>query len=83
MLKRIRKKIDTWITQKIENCVTPRQYGKALSGSLQKYWSYRIGNDRVICEIDDTNRIIHIITIGHHSDIYSQMIPEEDIIYAT
>lgn len=48
------KKIDTWITQRIENSVTPRQYGKALSGSLQKYWSYHIGNDRVICEIDDT-----------------------------
>ena len=49
------KKIDTWIIHNLKNCIVPRQYGKSLSGQLQRYWSYRVGNYRIICEIDDEN----------------------------
>lgn len=75
------KKIDTWITQHLNNCIAPRQYGKALSGSLQKYWAYRVGNYRIICEIDDENKTIYIITIGHRCDIYNKIVREDELIY--
>ena len=77
------KKIDTWILHNLKNCIVPRQYGKSLSGQLQRYWSYRVGNYRIICEIDDENKRIYIMTIGHRSDIYDKMIREEDILYET
>lgn len=33
-------------------------------------WRIRVGNHRVIYEIDDTNRIVTILHIGHRRDIY-------------
>lgn len=75
------KVINQWICRYLRDCQNPRSYGKALSGSLQKYWVYRIGHYRVICEIDDKHQIIQIITIGHRSDIYVKMIREEENLY--
>ncbi|WP_050636662.1 type II toxin-antitoxin system RelE family toxin [Candidatus Stoquefichus sp. SB1] len=75
------KVINQWICRYLRDCQNPRSYGKALSGSLQKYWVYRIGHYRVICEIDDKHQIIQIITIGHRSDIYVKMVREEENLY--
>ena len=47
------------------------------------YKRQRVGNYRIICEIDDENKRIYIMTIGHRSDIYDKMIREEDILYET
>lgn len=57
------KVINQWICRYLRDCQNPRSYGKALSGSLQKYWVYRIGHYRVICEIDDKHQIIQILPL--------------------
>lgn len=75
------KVIRKWVSKNLLNSANPRQHGKALSGSLQRYWAYRVGNYRIVCEIDDENKTIHIITIGHRSDIYDKIIREEDTLY--
>jgi len=45
-------------------------FGKALKGNLGDYWRYRVGNYRLIAEINDEEIIIIIIGIGHRRDIY-------------
>ncbi len=34
-------------------------------------WRIRVGNYRVVYEIDDTKREINVLHIGHRRDIYS------------
>ena len=62
--------IKSWITKNLINCENPRLHGKALTGNLSKYWRYRIGDYRLICEIHDSELVIIAVTIGHRKEIY-------------
>lgn len=48
----------------------PRSRGKALTGQWRTYWRYRVGNYRVICEINDASVTIVAVRLGHRSTIY-------------
>jgi mRNA interferase RelE/StbE len=48
----------------------PRGLGKALHASLENYWSYRVGDYRLICEIKDQVLVVLVVEIGHRSDDY-------------
>jgi mRNA interferase RelE/StbE len=45
--------------------------GEALQGdNLGDYWKYRIGNYRVIAEIQDRQVRVLVIRVGHRSKVY-------------
>lgn len=48
----------------------PRSRGKGLTGELHGIWRYRIGNYRVLCQINNTALNILILDADHRSDIY-------------
>ncbi|MFZ1157033.1 MAG: type II toxin-antitoxin system RelE/ParE family toxin [Candidatus Sulfotelmatobacter sp.] len=48
----------------------PRTLGKALSGPLGTLGRYRIGDYRVICEIQHSSVTILVIRIGHRGEVY-------------
>jgi len=59
-----------WIDKNLDGCDNPRLYGKPLEQSLKGYWRYRIGDYRLIADIQDNLLIIEIIRAGHRRDIY-------------
>ncbi len=61
-----------WLEKNVENSTNPRQYGKGLIGDKSGQWRYRIGNYRVICEIEDSRVIVLVLEIGHRRDIYNK-----------
>ena len=65
-----RKLIKSWIEKNLLNTTDPRQHGKALTGTLGQYWRYRVGDYRILAEINDTEVVIIIIEIGHRREIY-------------
>lgn len=75
------KKIDTtqqriivnWIAKNLENTNDPRIFGKSLKGNLKDYWRYRVGNYRIIAEINDDEVKVLIIEVGHGKDIYKNI----------
>ena len=48
----------------------PERYGKPLTGNLKGLWSYRVGNFRIIFQMQNLNKIVFIITIRHRRDVY-------------
>ncbi len=48
----------------------PRSRGKALTGSKQGLWRYRIGDYRIICRIEDEALVILAVELGHRREIY-------------
>lgn len=48
----------------------PRSRGKGLSANLAGTWRYRIGNYRVLVEIQDQQLVIVAIEVGHRSTVY-------------
>lgn len=59
-----------WITKNLVDCENPRSHGKALKGNLKNQWRYRVGNYRILCDIEDDRLVILVINVGHRRDIY-------------
>lgn len=65
------KRIRNYLRDRIAILDNPRQSGKALQGStLGDFWRYRVGNYRIICELQDHKLIVLVVGIGHRSEIY-------------
>ncbi|WOP19296.1 type II toxin-antitoxin system RelE/ParE family toxin [Raineyella sp. LH-20] len=48
----------------------PRSRGKALTGTLAGLWRYRIGDWRVVVDIQDSRLVIVALDIDHRSQVY-------------
>ena len=49
----------------------PRASGKNVVGPiLGSYWRYRVGDLRIICDVQNEQLIILVIEVGHRSRIY-------------
>lgn len=59
-----------WIRKNLEGCSDPRKHGKGLTANRSGQWRYRVGNYRILAEIQDEKVVILIISIGHRSEIY-------------
>ena len=70
MDKHTRTLIYAWIDKNLIDCENPRIHGKALTANRTGQWRYRIGDYRVICEINDNEVTILVIEIGHRKTIY-------------
>jgi len=68
--KSISKLIINWIKRNLEGCENPRCCGKGLTANQKGKWRYRIGDYRVLAVIQDDKVVIHVLEIGHRSDIY-------------
>ena len=65
-----RKLILAWISKNLMHTENPRQHGKALKGELKDYWRYRIGDYRLLADIDDEKVCIFAIKVAHRKDVY-------------
>jgi len=64
------KIIMAWISKNLVNCEDPYIHGKSLQGNLKGKWRYRVGNYRLICNIDDEKVVILILEAGHRREVY-------------
>ena len=62
--------VKAWIDRNISETDNPRQHGKGLSADRRGQWRYRIGDYRLLCEIQDDRLVILALTIGHRREIY-------------
>ncbi len=65
------KLILSWIKKNLVSCSDPRAHGKPLVANRSGQWCYRIGDYRVLCEIEDDKVLILVVAIGHKRDIYN------------
>ncbi len=66
----VRKIIVSWLLKNLDGCDDPRAYGKPLKGDKSGIWRYRVGDYRVLCEIQDDELLVLAIEIGHRRSIY-------------
>ena len=65
-----RKRILNYVSDVLTKIENPRILGKALTGDLKGLWRYRIGNFRIVCQIQDNSLLILILKIAHRKEIY-------------
>lgn len=48
----------------------PRSRGKALTGNLAGVWRYRVGDYRILCDIEDGRLVILVVDVAHRREVY-------------
>lgn len=69
--KQTARRILDFMDERIAAQEDPRNTGKALTGPmLGAYWRYRIGDYRIICDIQDGALCVLVIEIGNRREVY-------------
>lgn len=64
------KRVTTFLRQRLAALDDPRGTGKALTGPLGDLWRYRVGDYRIICEIQDEVLRVLVVKIGNRREVY-------------
>lgn len=56
----------------VERLAENPRLGKPLHGELVPFWSYRVGDYRVVYEIRDDELIVLVVMLGHRREIYER-----------
>lgn len=67
----IARRILTFLRSRVAVLDDPRSIGEALKGSkLGEFWKYRVGDYRIISNIEDSTLQILIVRIGNRREVY-------------
>jgi mRNA interferase RelE/StbE len=67
--KPVARRILDFMDNRVAKHEDPRALGKSLTGSLGTLWRYRIGDYRIICEIQHSAVRILVVRIGHRGEV--------------
>ena len=59
-----------FLRERVQTAKNPRQLGKPLHGDKGGLWRYRVGDYRLICDIQDERITVLVVRIGHRKDVY-------------
>ena len=59
-----------FLRERLQPAENPRQWGKPLHGEKGGLWRYRVGDYRLICDIQDEKITILVVRVGHRKDVY-------------
>jgi mRNA interferase RelE/StbE len=69
--KAIARRILDFMDERVGPQADPRSTGKALAGPLLgTYWRYRVGDYRIICDLQDGVLCVLVLEIGHRKEVY-------------
>jgi mRNA interferase RelE/StbE len=64
------RRILDFMDERVAILEDPRSKGKALVGPMGGLWRYRVGDFRVICDIQDKDVCVLVVKIGNRRDVY-------------
>ncbi len=59
-----------FLREKIATEEDPRRFGKPLRGEKAELWRYRVGDYRMICQIQDWRVVVFVLRVGHRKEVY-------------
>ena len=68
----VQAEIVTYLRERIQTDEDPRRFGAPLRKELASRWKYRVGDYRIICEIQADTILVLVLMVGHRSKIYSK-----------
>ncbi len=68
--KQTARRIVDFMDERVAGQENPRSTGKALTGPLGSFWRYRVGDYRVICDIQDGALRVLVVQVGNRREVY-------------
>lgn len=59
-----------YLNRLVQETEDPRQRGKGLTANLTGLWRYRVGDYRVICDIQDGELVVLVLQVAHRGQAY-------------
>jgi len=56
--------------ERVSTVDDPRSAGKALTGPFNSFWRYRVGDYRIVCDIQDDVLHVLVLRVGHRKEVY-------------
>lgn len=67
----IARRILVFLHERVANLDDVRSLGEALKGSrLGDLWKYRVGDYRIICNIEDGAMLVLVVKVGNRREVY-------------
>lgn len=71
MDRQVQVRIIGFLKERVAPLDDPRSIGEALAGSkLGNYWKYRVGDWRIVCDIEDQRIIVRVLRVGNRREGY-------------
>ena len=68
--RQAQKEIIAYLDDRVAGTGNPRRFGKALRADLSGLWRYRVGDYRILCQIQDRQLLVLVISVGHRKNVY-------------
>ncbi len=69
--RQVQLRLIGFLKLRVATLVNPRDLGEALAGGkLGAYWKYRVGDWRIICDIQDRRIVVRVLRIGDRREVY-------------
>ena len=76
-VQRAMRKMDRQVARRITSKLReisllddPRSTGKALVGNMAGLWRYRVGDYRIVCDIEDAALLVLVVDVAHRREVY-------------
>lgn len=67
----VQVRIVGFLRERVAALEDPRSIGEALAGArLGNYWKYRVGDWRIVVDIQDQRIVVRVLRIGNRREIY-------------
>ena len=68
--RQIQREILDYMDERVARAKDPRDFGKPLRASRFGLWRYRVGDYRIICELQERRLVVLVVGVGHRSTVY-------------
>jgi mRNA interferase RelE/StbE len=68
--KQAARRVIAFLDERVAQRTDARELGKALSGPLGSRWRYRVGDYRVIANIEDDKVVVLVLHVQHRREAY-------------
>jgi mRNA interferase RelE/StbE len=69
--KPMARRILDFMDERVATLDDPRKAGKALTGPTHgEFWRYRMGDYRIICDIQDQRLTVLVLQLGNRREVY-------------
>ena len=67
----VQQRLVGFLKTRVATLHNPRDIGEALSGAtLGHYWKYRVGDWRIVCDIQDDRVVVRVLRLGNRREVY-------------
>ncbi len=66
----VQARILSYLRERIASSENPRRFGRSLTGDKAGLWRYRLGDYRLICDINDGDDVVLVLRVAHRGGVY-------------